>query len=703
MQVDVLRHASGRIAPGIGSQLQIACYDLSTCCPEPLMLFLCVRIACLLFLVFACLSSSPAFAVNETALVTGNGHGFAVFSLQSKMINKLYAHPYKFERENPREILGEGVETANLVKNLRWVSAGSSEKIGHYLNESHIIEVDTPDAKEHFFMPFGFEHNALVATCEPISQKDSTGDTDSATASPSPRLELDADWQHAIADTKQLSVDGRPAKLYKFQSVAESLLVVPLTSKTERSKPKFGNHSDFLNCNTWVFIVVENASDASSLIKSLVIWQNNLVGAQLVQRELRSLESWRARPRVTFNSENERKLWRQSEVVLRMAQSREPNRPGRYNNGLIIASLPDGAWFVPWVRDMAYGVYALIRMGHIPEARMALKAYLNARPVGRMAKEVGGPYQISVVRYFGNGAEEPYFTMEGATNIEYDDWGLVLWVLGEYVDRSKDFSILAAQTYRGPVYYNAKKFIVDPLLANLEKYDNGLIVKADTSIWEERQKDKKHFAFSTAAAIVGLEKFASLAQMQHDGELRNKLLEKVALLKIGFNKAFIKDGKLRGTLESGIKNEVDGAMLSAINWKIVNDPAVINASVKAMDRLKMPSGGYRRVTSIIEDPAIFEYWYERQEFLFINFSLAEVYLRMKPPAVDKANQLVSTMVERSSRDNFIVPEMYVSEKNYRFTGEIGEPTGAVPMVGYGAGAFIVYLCHREDLIGASAH
>ncbi len=46
-------------------------------------------------------------------------------------------------------------------------------------------------------------------------------------------------------------------------------------------------------------------------------------------------------------------------------------------------------------------------------------------------------------------------------------------------------------------------------MANMEKYGDGLIVAADTSIWEERQKDKKHFAFSTAMAIVGLREFAS--------------------------------------------------------------------------------------------------------------------------------------------------------------------------------------------------
>ena len=54
----------------------------------------------------------------------------------------------------------------------------------------------------------------------------------------------------------------------------------------------------------------------------------------------------------------------------------------------------------------------------------------RGRPA-KCAREVNGAdYQISVVRYFGDGAEEPFFTQEGSTNIEFDDWGEVLWVLG---------------------------------------------------------------------------------------------------------------------------------------------------------------------------------------------------------------------------------------------------------------------------------
>jgi hypothetical protein len=56
--------------------------------------------------------------------------------------------------------------------------------------------------------------------------------------------------------------------------------------------------------------------------------------------------------------------------------------------------------------------------------------FCPTRP-SKSAKRTGGAdYQISVVRYFGDGSEEPYFTMEGSTNIEFDNWGLGLWVLG---------------------------------------------------------------------------------------------------------------------------------------------------------------------------------------------------------------------------------------------------------------------------------
>jgi GH15 family glucan-1,4-alpha-glucosidase len=408
------------------------------------------------------------------------------------------------------------------------------------------------------------------------------------------------------------------------------------------------------------------------------------------------MERWRVKPSLIFAEEKERHLWRQSEVMLRIAQSREPNRPGRNNNGLIVAALPDGVYFTPWVRDMACALVAFVRMGHKAEARAGLLAYFNAQPTGKMrAETAGADYQISVVRYFGDGSEEPFFTQEGATNIEFDDWGLALWVLGEYERKYDDAALLKVSTYRGPLYESARDYVVKPLLKNLEAIDHGLIVSADTSIWEEHQKDKKHFAWSTAMGIVGLENFAEVARRAGDEATRNDVLNQAALLQMGFNAAFIRGGKLHGTLEEGAKNDIDGALLAIINLGVVTDPAIVRDTLERMELLKVVSGGYKRVRSTYTDPAIFEYWYEKEEFLFVDFSLAEVYRREgRNP---EAAAILQRIVDKSAVDNNIIPEMYVAVPCSLFPGKIGDPTGALPMVGYGAGEYILHILQREEL------
>jgi GH15 family glucan-1,4-alpha-glucosidase len=381
--------------------------------------------------------------------------------------------------------------------------------------------------------------------------------------------------------------------------------------------------------------------------------------------------------------------------MLRIAQSREPNSSDRHGYGLIVAALPD-VYSTPWVRDMSWATVALAKMGHQAEARAALLAYFNAQPTGKMRREVNGAdYQISVVRYFGNGEEEPFFTQEGSTNIEFDDWGEALWVLGEYLRKYVDPALLKADGYRGPLYETARDFIVKPLMANTEKFGGGLIVAPDTSIWEERQKDQKHFAFSTAMAITGLREFADVARRAGDETVRDQALANAALLETGFTAAFVRRGKLRGTLEEGVKNDIDGALLPIINFGVVNDPNLIRDVVDRMKLLKVASGGYRRVRSTYTDPKIFEYWYERQEFLFVDFHLAELYRRLGRKA--EADAMLARIVTKSAADHNIIPEMYVAVPCKLFPGKIGEPTGAIPMVGYGPGAFILHLLERDQL------
>ena len=444
---------------------------------------------------------------------------------------------------------------------------------------------------------------------------------------------------------------------------------------------------------SWALVAIENDAEAVRAIGDVSRWRAGLSPSGLVDREIAQFEQWRVKPPVHFGNDKERRLWRQSETMLRIAQSREPNRPGRHGKGLIVAALPD-VYSTPWVRDMAWATAALGRMGHRAEARAALLAYFNARPTGKMREAVNGAdYQISVVRYWGDGEEEPFFTQEGSANVEFDDWGEALWALGEYLRKYDDPALLEAATYRGPLYKVARDFIVKPLMGNTEKYGGGLIVDADTSIWEERQKDKKHFAFSTAMAIVGLREFAEIARRVGDEGAHRQALADAALLQKGFDAAFIRGGELHGTLEPGIKNDIDGALLPIINFGVVRDPAIIRNTIDRMRLLKVASGGYRRVRGTYTDPKIFEYWYEQEEFLFVDFHIAELYRRLG--RTGEADAMLQRIVDKSAADHDIIPEMYVAVPCKLFPGKIGDPTGAMPMVGYGAGAYILHLLDRR--------
>lgn len=631
-----------------------------------------------------CLGGAACLPAGASSLVTGNGFGFAVVSPQTATVTKFYAHPYAFTRPDPKDCLSEGFPTANFIDKLAWGTGPANGASADYEDDSQVIVARNSAGEGTFFMPFGLLQTTLIVSWQPAAGSAGRGGWSVA-------------WSHPVRSQRAMQVAGTSVEMLQFQGIGETLLLIPLDAG---AKIPGAGQAPLAGGRAWALISLESDADVEEAVENFNRWRSGLDASALAQREIAELEQWRVQPTVHFASGQERHLWRQSEVLLRMAQSREPNRPGRYNNGLIVASLPNGLWFTPWVRDMAWASVALARMGHQKEARAAVLAYFNAQPTGKMrAETAGADYQISVVRYFGDGSEEPFFTEEGSTNIEFDNWGEALWVLGQYLRQTHDTAILRMPTYRGPLYESARDFVVKPLLANLESYGGGKIVAADTSIWEEREKDKKHFAFSTAAAIVGLRNFAEVARLAGDDATRTRVLEAVAQLQKGFNAAFIRDGELHGTLEPGIKNDIDGALLQVINFGVVTDPVLIRNTVQRMALLKVASGGYRRVRSTYTDPAIFEYWYERQEFLFVDFNLAEVDRRLGRDA--EADAILKRIVDKAAADHNLIPEMYVAVPCALFPGKIGDPTGALPMVGYGAGEYILHLLDREELMHES--
>lgn len=618
-----------------------------------------------------CLCVLACLSARATNLVTGNGFGFAVLSPERAALNSFYAHPYRFMRPDPKDPLSEGVPTTNFIKSLGWSSPTAHSISADYEEESHVIHSSSSAGEGFFFMPFGLQQSALVISWTP-----------SATSQPSEGWKVE--WSRPIEFHRTIQVNKIKIELLKFDGVEESLLLFPLGEKRTGTTGE-----QYLSSRlSWVLVSVESERELGAAVQQLQQWQSGLRPRDLVKREITDLERWRVRPPAGLAGKNGRRLWRQSEVMLRIAQSREPNRPGRYSNGLNVASVPEGMWFTPWVRDMAWATVALARMGHRKEARAALLAYFNARPTGKMRDATAGAdYQISVVRYFGDGSEEPFFSMEGETNIELDDWGEVLWVLGEYLHRYNDPALLATPTYRGTLYESARDYVAKPLIKTLERYGNGLIVAEDTSLWEERQRDQKHFAFSTAAAILGLREFAEVAHLAGDNTTQAELLNYVGQLESGFHAAFLRDGRLHGTLEEGVKNDMDGALLEIIHLGVVTDTAVVQNTLERLELLKVASGGYRRVRGTYTDPAIFEYWYEQEEFLFVDFSLAGVYQRLGRKAEAKA--ILDRIIDKAAADHYLIPEMYVSVPCELFPGKVGDPTGSKPMIGYGAGAYII--------------
>ena len=623
------------------------------------------------------MASLPAAASH---MVTGNGFGFAVVLPENGTVSKFYAHPYCYTRHDPKNPLNEGIETANFIEELTWSSGSAQTASTEYVDDSQVIHVHSSEGDGTVYMPFGLEQAALVIDWEPGSVNTQGGG-------------WHVKWNRPVRSQKTVRLFGRKFLRLKFEGIPESLLLIPLDyQQAMPEQPR----QELAGGRAWALVSLGDDDELEATVREFNRWQAGLSPRNLAKREIAEVEHWRVKPTVHFTDEKERHLWRQSEVLLRMAQSREPNRPGRYSNGLIVAALPDGLWFTPWVRDMAYATLAFARMGHRDEARAALLVYFNARPTGVMRADTrDSDYQVSVVRYFGDGSEEPFFTEEGVPNIEFDDWGLVLWVLGEYERQYNDVALLQVPAYRGRVYESARDYVVKPLLANLDPVGQGSIVSADTSIWEEHQKDKKHFAFSTAMAIVGLKDFAEVARREGDETTRAEVLNQVTLLEQGFNAAFIREGKLRGTMEAGEKNDIDGALLPIINLGVVTDPAVVRDTVERMELLKVASGGYRRVRSNYTDPAIFEYWYERQEFLFVDFSLAELYRRLGRNA--DADAILERIVSKAAADHNLIPEMYVALPCQLFPGEIGDPTGALPIVGYGSGVYVLHILEREEL------
>lgn len=169
-----------------------------------------------------CASLLACSSAAASPLVTGNGFGLAVVSPHTATLTKFYAHPYSFARPDPNHPLSEGVETANFVKGLGWSDVGTHNPSAEYLEDSQIIHVRSEAGEGFFFMPFGLSQAVLVVSWEPGAAKATRG-------------YLQVEWNRSPNFRKVVRMSGIEMQLLKVDGIHESLLLVPLGRKWDKS------------------------------------------------------------------------------------------------------------------------------------------------------------------------------------------------------------------------------------------------------------------------------------------------------------------------------------------------------------------------------------------------------------------------------------------------------------------------------------
>jgi MYXO-CTERM domain-containing protein len=463
-----------------------------------------------------------------------------------------------------------------------------------------------------------------------------------------------------------------PNNPYGLLNAGSNLMDDPGTGgPTDDAVPGFQTSLGTLasGASAWVGWLTVLAPDAngSAAVDTVRTWINGRAPAALLADEVSGWQAWTTPPPAGASA-LEAAVDLQAQVVLRMGQVQETGA----GQGQILASVAPGMWNISWVRDMAYAVLGLLRSGHYAEAKAAITFQMGAQ-VGSYEQYVGMPYQISVVRYYGDGTEWSDSNNDGP-NIEFDGFGLFLWELDEYVRASGDTASLAT-------WWPVVKSKVADVLVSLQE-TSGLIMP-DSSIWEVHwDGQQKHFAYTTLTAANGLCSASRLAQAAGDTastatylaagqKARDALLPNLRT----------PGGALVQSTEALAAGSgfLDAAVMEAINFGLV-DPTLhtATATLGSIESGLVPQSGRGFMRSDAGDA------YSSNEWVFIDLRGARA-IELHGDASYTAS-LFAWNVDQAS-DNF----GELSELHDPVTADYA---GQSPMVGFGAGAYLLRLADR---------
>jgi len=366
-------------------------------------------------------------------------------------------------------------------------------------------------------------------------------------------------------------------------------------------------------------------------------------------------------------------------AVLRMGQVREPGR----SHGAVVASLPPGLWNIAWVRDQSFATWAMIEAGMEAEAHDALAFLFGGTGTYVCCDRDGGPwvgvpYAISITRYFGDGSEESDANERGP-NIEFDGFGLALATLADHVEATDDVALVMA--YDDAIFARTADVLVG--LVETTGPARGL-VRADSSIWETHWYDggRQHFAFTQATAVVGLRGAARLADRlgrANDAARYRAGADAIATAAV----AALVDprGVVRASLEQ-TTSYLDAAAVGFLRWGLVPaDGAVARGSLDAWKLgLTNPLTGHGYHRNDDGGP------YDEREWIAVDLWIADAARAAGRP--DEANALIDWVTALARANYDLLPENLD-----RVTADY---QGEVPMVGFGAGAYVSSLWRQGE-------
>ena len=588
-------------------------------------------------------------------LITSNGFGAAVFStVKKKIVGFLPSIYKKYDEKSPETpYLLRSLDYKITINDKSFFISQSQLKSVNYIPGTGIIKAsfshEIANVNIYIFSSFKLNYPNFIV-----------------------KLEISPNEKGIIEITRSIGYSGKePISAYDND---------------------LGQYINFLNYGNLNFYFKEVAKKdiEFSLYDIVVLGKDFEESSKLIKyymneffdpltEELNFWENWHREGKYPKNlTKDYLDLYKQSLAFIKMGQVREKGK----GYGQILASLPTGVWNIAWVRDGIYSIISLIKSGHFKEAKEGLEFFLNADSgyyksykIGDTDYGVGTDYKISVCRYYGCGKEESDDNGQGP-NIELDGFGMFLWAFSEYVKASKDTKFF------NKYWEIVDKYVVYPLILNIDT--NLGVIRPESGPWERHLKDNgydgaKRFTYTTIMAIKGLNEINELLKAMKKESI-NDIAKNIEILKNGLLNNLVDKDKniLVGSYEhfklKGYPKYLDGSVVEAINFELIPKEISKNTLEAIEKELKLDNReGYIRNLD--------GGWYDSQEWVIINLRTASAYKKLANTS--KANKIVERIITKALNNFYMIPELLENKtESYK---------GAIPMLGFGAGALVIYL------------